>query len=359
MKSFICIPYSFMAATALCAVAACSSSDEPLSPSPQEERLISFDAETASFITQSRAADVTTTENIPEFRIWAYDYSLYSYVMNGVKVVRTGINSWSYSPAVDWTGNPMCFTAVSPASIDINTNPWWLDMLQYQNGGEEDLVVCRVTNIRQTSGRLRLHFYHALSMVGVTIHSSLPSGSVRVKSATIVNVSNVGQFRYPSEGFNSSTTPEQVSECWDIYGQSTRIPVFLSDNGTPILDSPLEADNQGYNFFIPSRLGVFDFDAYFNSSYLEIDYRIENPDGSTAWPDSSTDYRLLSRDNPGYGQIRLGLGDKLPDNRWLSGKRYRYSVNLSGPAEVPPGAASEKSRSTSDGNSMDVDVSDL
>lgn len=349
------IYYSLMAATALCAVAACSHSDDP---DPSAESLIAFEAEASSFARQSRAADVTTTENIPEFRIWAYDYDLYSYLMSGVKVVRTGINSWSYSPPVDWTGNPMCFTAVSPASNDLNVNPWWLDMLQYRNEGSEDLLVCRVTNVRQTSGRLRLHFYHALSMVGVSLHSSLPPGRVRVKSATIVNVTNMGQFRYPAEGFNSSTTAEDVSECWDIYAQSSRIPLFLSDEGTPISDTPLEADNQGYDFFIPSRLGEFDFDAYFNSSYLEIDYRIENPDGTTSWPDSSTDYRLLSRENPGYGQIRLGLGTELPDNRWLSGKRYRYSVDLSRPAEVPPGAASEKTRA-SNYNFMNVHVTDF
>lgn len=339
---------SIMAMTALAAVVACSHSDDPSNSSNEKE--IGFEASAYPYGGETRSAEITTTENIPEFRIWAYDYGLFAYVMNGVKVTRTGLNSWSYSPAVDWTGNMMCFTAVSPAAISINTNPWWLDMIPYQNKGNEDLLVCRITNVKQTSGRLKLHFYHALSMVGVTIHTTLPLNSVRVKSVTAVNVSDIGQFRYPAEGFYATTTAKEVSECWDIYGQSNRIPVYLSDNGTLLTGQPLEADNQGYDFFIPSRLGDFDFDTYFNSSYLEIDYRIENEDGSTAWPDASTDYRLLSKENPGYGQIRLALGEELPDKRWLSGMGYRYSVNLSGPAEIPPGATSDHTRSSAANN---------
>lgn len=345
-----------MAVTASIAVAACSHSDTDVSFADTNN--IGFEATTDNFSGTTREADITTTENIPEFKIWAYDYGLYRYLMNGVTVTRTGINSWSYSPAVDWTGNMMCFTAVSPADIDINTNPWWVDMIRYKNEGAEDFLVCRVTNVKQTSGRLKLHFYHALSLVDVRILTSLPPNTVRVKSATVVNVSDIGEFRYPPEGFYSTTTMEQVSDCWDIYGQSNRIPIFLSDDGTLLTELPLEADNQGYNFFIPSRLGDFDFDAYFNSSYLEIDYRIENQDGTIAWPDADTDYRLLSRNNPGYGQLRIGLGDKIPGKRWLSGVHYRYSVDLSSPAEVPPGAASDTTRSKKE-NNMKVDVTIL
>ncbi len=348
--------YFLMAVTASIAVAACSHSDEGISSSNYKE--IKFEATTDTYSGQTREADITTTENIPEFKIWAYDYGLYKYLMNGVTVTRTGLNSWSYSPAVDWTGNMMCFTAVSPAAIDINTNPWWLDMIQYKNGGSEDFLVCRVTNIKQTSGRLKLHFYHALSLVNVRLRTSLPVNSVRVKSVTVVNVSDIGQFRYPAEGFYPSTTLEQVTDCWDIYGQSNRIPVFLSDDGTLLNTEILEANNQGYDFFIPSRLGEFDFDAYFNSSYLEIDYRIENADGTTSWPDASTDYRLLSRNNPGYGQLRVGLGNQLSNSRWIAGTEYRYTVNITGPAEVPPGAASESTRGSTN-NDVTVDVTIL
>lgn len=344
-----------MAVTATFAVAACSHSDEDISS--ENGKKIEFEASASAFGNETRSAEITTTENIPEFKIWAYDYGLYSYIMDGVTVTRTGLNSWSYSPSVDWTGNMICFTAISPVSIDINTNPWWLDQIVYENEGSEDLVVCRKTNVEQTSGRLKLHFYHALSLVNVCVRTSLPANRVRVKSVTIVNVSDNGNFQYPAAGFNSNTTLEDVSECWQIYWESNRIPVFLSDEGTLLTGEILETNNQGYDFFIPSRLGEFNFDTYFNSSYLEVDYRIENADGTTSWPDASTDYRLLSRNNPGYGQLRIGLGDQLPSSRWIAGKEYRYTVNISGPAEVPPGAASESTRgSTNDDMTVDVTI---
>lgn len=345
-----------MAVAAIFAVTACSHSEEI--PECVDTNEIEFEVSATRFGGETRDADITTTENIPEFRIWGYDYGLYSYLMKGIIVTRTGLNSWSYSPAVDWTGNMMCFTAVSPAAIDINTNPWWLDMIQYKNEGHEDLLVCRVTNVKQTTGRLKLHFYHALSLVNVKLHTALPANTVNVKSVTIVNVSDIGQFRYPAEGFYPTTTLQEVSDCWDIYGQSNRIPIFLSDSGTYLSDIPLDADNQGYEFFIPSRLGDFDFDAYFNSSYLEVDYKIEDGNGSTVWPDATTDYRLISKDNPGYGQLRIGLGEKLPDKRWQSGMHYRYSLDLSEPAQVPPGAASDDTRSNMS-NDMSVFVTIL
>ncbi len=335
--------YKVLAVAAIFAATACSHSDEP--SSSQNERRIEFETTISNYGDNTRQADITTTENIPEFKIWAYDYGIYSYVMNGVTVTRTGLNSWTYSPAVDWTGNMMCFTAVSPASIEINTNPWWLDMIQYKNYGQEDLLVCRVTNVRQTNGRLKLHFYHALSMVDVRIHTTLPPNTVKVKSVNIVNVSDIGQFRYASAGYNSTTTLKEISEGWDIYGQSNKIPVFFSDASTYLTDLPLDADNQGYDFFIPSLLAEFNFDTYFNSSYLEVDYLIENPDGTVVWPDSATDYRLISRENPGYGTLRLSLSDQLPENRWLAGARYRYNLNLSGPAVVPTAAKNAETRS--------------
>lgn len=355
MKTFSGKYSLIMAVAALLAVTACSHSDEPSYSSKENE--ITFETNISGF-TQDSRAEITTTENIPEFKIWAYDYGLYKYLMNGVTVTRTGLNSWSYSPAVDWTGNMMCFTAVSPANIYVDTNPWWVDMISYSNEGSEDLLVCRVTNVKQTTGRLKLHFYHALSMVDVRIRTSLPQNTVKVKSVTIVNVSEMGQFRYPPQGFFPTITLKEISECWNIYGQANRIPLFLSDNGTYLTDKPLDADNQGYDFFIPSLLGKFNFDTYFNSSYLEVDYLIENPDGSVAWPDASTDYRLVSKEHPGYGRLRLGLSDKLPEDRWLAGTQYLYNLNISGPAEIPPDSEYPPSRSVA-GNDMTVDVTIL
>ena len=355
MKRTTRIYVNVQATVALCATVACTHSNEPARI--DDDRHISFEVETNSFSQTSRAEGITTTENIPEFKIWAYDTALFAFVMQGVTAVRTGINSWSYSPAADWTGNPINFTAVSPASVDININPWWVDMIRYQNKGDQDLVVCRRTNVVQTSGRLKLHFYHALAMVDVVVRPNLPDGKVVLKSVTMVNVNDVGEFHYPPEGFNAATTAAEVSECWNIYPQSLRIPVFFSENGTALPNaSAFAADNQGYDFFIPSYLTEFNFDAYFNTTYLEIDYRLENDHGATIWPNASTDYRLVSDNNPGYGQLRLGLSTGLEEHRWLAGKRYRYNVAINGPAEVPPGAASDNAPSAA--TSLTLDIAD-
>lgn len=341
---------STLAAVATFAVAACSS-DTPAEPTGASADAITFEAEVAALPRTTsgdpdRTSGVTTTENIPEFRIWAYDPYAYRYVMEGVVVTRTGLNSWTYTPTVDWPGNPVNFTAVSPASAPFTANPHWFDMIRYTNPGTEDLLVARVNGVSQTSGRLRLHFYHALAMVKVMLRNSLTTGKVRVKSVTVINVANYGQFYFPNEGISQTDPYGQLSQYWEVYGGASRLPVFLSDEGTTLPVGTFAADNQGFNFFIPSKLYPFDFDTYYNSSYLEIDYRIEDAEGHTIWPDASTDYRLISALNPGYGQLRLGLGEKIPDQRWLPGKIYRYSVDISDPATVPPGAASEPAQSS-------------
>ena len=316
----------------------CASRDADAPVPPDAAGMIDYSV-AARGITAPPGAPVVTTENIPEFRIWAYCFSQYNYftLMDGTVVKRTGLNSWTYSPAVEWPDRPVIFTAVSPADIDVSVNPYWREMIRYyQCDGKEDLLVARIYNPLQMSGRLKLHFHHALCMVTVQLRTSLPAGTVRVRSVHVCNVTTSGDYLFPDSGTNGAT-PEEITAGWDIYGMSSRTALFDSPEGTLLDGSLLAADNQGRYFFIPSRLGKFDFDTYYNSSYLEVQYRIENADGTTSWPDASTDRVLLSPDNPGYGVLRLPLGDTLPENRWYSGRCYSYSVDLSAPATVPSG----------------------
>lgn len=51
----------------------------------------------------SQGNDVTTTYTIPDFRVSAFKQ--WETLMDNVVVTRTGINSWMYSPAVDWPEN--------------------------------------------------------------------------------------------------------------------------------------------------------------------------------------------------------------------------------------------------------------
>ena len=315
------------------AVTACSLHDDD---APAVGNTIDFDVSASGFADVSRSG-VVTTENIPEFRIWAYYFGQYNFVtlMDGTVVTRTGLNSWTYSPKVEWPDAPVVFTAVSPAVNEVSVNPYWRESIRYyRNTGKEDLLVARLYNPIQTSGRLKIHFYHALCMVDVSLHTSLAPGSVRVKSVTVCNVTTTGDYVFPDQGTNGAT-PEVITSGWEIYDMSTRTPLFISDLGTLLDTNPLAADNQDNRFFIPSRLREFNFETYFNSSYLEVQYRLENPDGTVQWPDASTNSHLLSPDYPGYGVLRLPIGDMLPDNRWYSGRRYHYNVNLSAPATAP------------------------
>ncbi len=76
----------------------------------------------------------TTTLNINNFKVSAYAqdaYGTYHTLMDQVTVRRTGQNSWTYSPKVNWPGVPVDFFAVSPASVKVDNNAWSNHTINY------------------------------------------------------------------------------------------------------------------------------------------------------------------------------------------------------------------------------------
>ena len=72
-------------------------------------------AQAIAFLDPDQRAPVTT-RTISEFKVWA-ELDDWTPIMRDVTVRRTGLNSWRYSPAVDWPDRPVSFYAVSPASF--------------------------------------------------------------------------------------------------------------------------------------------------------------------------------------------------------------------------------------------------
>ena len=56
--------------------------------------------------------------------------------------------------------------------------------------------------------------------------------------------------------------------------------------------------------------------------------------GAVVWPDSSTPKWQLWADDTSWGVIYVSLADATPSARWLAGREYVYTIDVSGTESV-------------------------
>lgn len=290
------------------ALASCST-DEPSIPSPPEG--MDFEAE------QERATP-TTTLTIPDFKVTAYKQGQWGpeMLMNNVTVTRTGLNSWVYAPAVDWPQDEAVdFFAVSPAWVTMNSNSWWEHVVPYDAKDiSVDLLAAVRMDVNQSSGKLKLNFRHTLARVDVSLlSSSAGTEAPRVTGVYLCNVADFGNFIFPHITTSPETNRGELADCWQVYNTtSTIFTVFeATDGGYLALSETPQLVSGGDLFFIPVRLGSFDPSMIWQGAHIRIDYQDASGQTVTA---------------------RVGIGDSTPDERWLPGRSYSYTVDVKGAA---------------------------
>ncbi len=95
----------------------CDVSEENIPDAPDSGAYIDFAVAGEDDDSMTRAT--TTTLNINNFKVSAYAqdaYGTYHTLMDQVTVRRTGQNSWTYSPKVNWPGVPVDFFEIGRAS---------------------------------------------------------------------------------------------------------------------------------------------------------------------------------------------------------------------------------------------------
>lgn len=273
---------------------------------PQSSASLQFAADV-----KEKEGDVTTTYTIPDFRVSAFRNNEWgtALYMDNVVVTRTGINSWIYSPPVDWPEEETVdFFAVSPSSIVIDNNPWWYHTFRYDNSeASTDLLISVRLGIYQTSGRIKLNFRHALSRVQVRLKSSDTSARIHVSDVAIDNISLSGTFYFPVSTTSPETNRGELFDCWKTYNNQDDIIVFSSEDGNslalddnPVVVSPVNL------FMLPDSLTYFNPDIIWEGSHIRVNYS-EEGESRTA---------------------RIPIREATPEHRWLPGQSYRYTVDL-------------------------------
>ncbi len=302
---------SAAAALALLATTACKS-DPADEPSPY----ITFYAESER--------GIVTTENISEFSVSAYTGGIP--IMDHVTVVRTGSNSWHYSPAVMWPETPVDFYAVSPADTPLEINLSWENVIRVtQLDGKHDILISTCLDAIQTSSRLRLNFRHILSYVSVRIRSDNPDSRIIVKKISLKGFPTSGYYYLPK----ATTRPDNdITGTWTSWGADANYTLFEASPDHLVLNTGYtDIDGSGINFFIPSELGPIE--GNWGGARIEVAYRVIDPaTGATIWPDATTPYDQLFTGDRSYAAALYWLGEGVADHRWLPGRQYRYSLTL-------------------------------
>lgn len=321
---------------------------------------IGFEAAPLSVLTPD---GVTTTLNIPDFKVTATYKGEWNHIvlMNDVVVKRTGLNSWEYSPKVDWPGPPVSFYMVNPLSTDWAVKTWepGANIWQYDNNGKTDLVVAADYDAVSRSGPLKVNFRHALAHVSASLLTDIPEQyELRIKFVFISGVAMVGHYAWPTMSTNQQNpstigSPEN-SGVWEASGfndYSNYIYTLFGNSdpeneGTVIPDSgntmyPL--NNTGIQFMIPHKLLPSKAESWgaWNGANLIVVYRLINrSDNSVAWPSEATPLHNQLLSDKTWAIAPFHLADNETESQWLPGIAYAYRLTLHLPKELANGNAS-------------------
>lgn len=254
---------------------------------------------------------ITDTYNIPDFRVSAFRNHQWGsdILMDNIVVTRTGINSWIYSPPVDWPENESVdFFAVSPASQTITNNQWWHHTFRYENkSSDTDLLVSVNIGVKQQSGRIRLNFRHALAKIQIRLKCSDPDHKVSVSDVELCNITQYGEFYFPSHSTTPDTNRGEIFDCWHTYGKQNDITVFHPvDNSVLDLTSDPVTIGPDNLFLIPDTLSSFNPEIIWEGTHIHMVY---SADGIQT-------------------EARIPLRDSTPETRWLPGRNYRYTIDV-------------------------------
>ncbi len=231
----------------------CDVSEENIPDAPDSGAYIDFAVAGEDDDSMTRAT--TTTLNINNFKVSAYAqdaYGTYHTLMDQVTVRRTGQNSWTYSPKVNWPGVPVDFFAVSPASVKVDNNAWSNHTINYSIGtGDRDLLVAVRMRAEQKSGPLKLNFRHALTRINISLQTDRRDVRIEVRNVTLHGAPDHGLFTFPTASTTPGTDPGEIFSQWEtqsttkseadmtFFQSSADLPHTLSDKQWDCRGMPL------------------------------------------------------------------------------------------------------------------------
>ena len=318
-----------LGAVGLLGLASCSDDDNK--DVKDENRQIQFNVT----VPRASRAEVTTTNTINNFRMWAFVNG--NRFMDGVTVTRPleGGN-WTYSPIMYWPlEQDVNFYGISPSDITTTQDPVQGDANPdipgfVNRAGLTDLLYS-VNMKERESGRVQVNFRHALSQLQFQFRRLERDKSpirVEVIGVDLVGTNTVGDFKYPKETTSSSSS-DKVHGTWS--NQTTIKTETLYDSTKVTLTKDYQViNNTGYAFVIPQDLVAGVADDTSVGAFVAVKCAIYDQNTNLKlWPAKTVPGY---DDNTGSAYIYFPLRNETSNVlAWEPGKRYNYNITIGVP----------------------------
>lgn len=268
--------------------------------------------------------DVTTTENLENFRVTAFVAG--KKYMDNVLVTRTG-NNWTYSPTMYWPADETVnFFSYSPDNITKSRDDGADDDIKgFVNDGTTDFLYgVNMDESGKTSKMVKINFRHALSQVRFYLKRKVQDPAIRVDvtGVTLTKINSVGDFSFPR------TTTAQGSAAygtWSAQSMPTD-PAIYNGEAAVLTDEGTELNPGSYYFFIPQKLEKAAGNTT-DGAFVKVTCAIYHEGtGTKIWP-SGADYADIY-----FPLNTTGTGSQAV-TEWLQGRAYVYNLTIGVPSE--------------------------
>lgn len=328
-------------AIATAALTSCSETDSPRQPDQESGNAIRFAANTEF---ASRAGADVTTNNLPEFNVYAYTDEGADKVtfMDNVAVTKTSGNTWTYSPLKYWPAETVDFYAFAPSTWVGADGP--LKPVSYSNhAGDKDLIYAvspdLTGNGSQPNAQVVFNFRHALAKVTVLLSSTNADLRVDVSNVALANIRAKGDFTFPSASTAGTATAESTgtwSNLSDVYpymlhmSQRPDEVVTLTTTPVDLCDTGLG----GPKYLIPQTLTWRSHGAG-QDNYMALMCSVyDAKTGVKLWPNANTpEENIVEHSTLGDGILKFALSTS-QFSEWKPGYHYVYNLVVNANSEM-------------------------
>lgn len=308
-------------------------------------------------VTSNKAsrAEATTTDNITEFNVHAFNGSEQVTGLIGRTISRpnTGTDEWGYAdgtPASWPSTGTLNFFSYSPISLSgsvaVDGNKLKVNAFNC-NDGKTDFIYALNTGLSKTDANVNVNFRHALAQVIFKAKNTKAGEGgveIKVKGVKVCYLYRTANFTWATTS-TTTTLYEQTGQetenadgSWGIWaptgspehsGYSTdkfTEPITLTTAEQELINEGATSDIEGETassalFLIPQQITAWTPVANSggvagdNGTYLLINCNIK-VNGNTLWPKTGGE---------GFADVAIPLSSP-DDNKWKQGKRYVYTL---------------------------------
>lgn len=286
--------------------------------------------------TRANAANVTTQDNLNEFKVTAVGNN--STYFSDLTVSKPGSGQfWNTASTYYWPAYELKFFAYAPTNlgsgiISLTNEKQTIAGFSPESdiANQKDLLIsCNTgTQAKNEASGVLMNFKHALSQIEILAKNSNPNIKIEVKGVRIVNAGTTADFNFPTEETSTGTQLPQTK--WTgLSGQNTTAYKSKGEKVVELTESPKSIMFSDKNFMlIPQQLTAWQGKGHTEGAYISVLCRIYSKSGSEeillypkASPATRASVTLPEQTMYAYASVAIGTN-------WEPGKKYIYTLDF-------------------------------